>query len=150
MDWLQSAGLGIEVAEVVLHKADEPDTVRDLLDADLLAGEDGGEVDLPSFVADPPTARDQRGPIMKGILEILQAPIGPGGFFVLLRGHLHLQRLVRPVLVEVADEVVEAGLLDEEVLGSRLGGFLLEREVHALVAAVLLGMAGLDALDVDA
>jgi hypothetical protein len=30
----------IEVAEIILHKADEPDFIGDLFDADLLAGED--------------------------------------------------------------------------------------------------------------
>ena len=46
-------------------------------------------------------------------------------------------------------ELIEAFLLLQEVEGSRLGGFLLERQVHALVAAVLLGMTGLDALQAD-
>jgi hypothetical protein len=31
----------IEVAEIVLHEADEPDFVVDLFHADLLSGEDG-------------------------------------------------------------------------------------------------------------
>ena len=31
----------IEVAKIVLHEADEPDFVANLLHADLLAGEDG-------------------------------------------------------------------------------------------------------------
>jgi hypothetical protein len=52
-------------------------------------------------------------------------------------------------VVEVLDEPVEAALLLQEVTGRRLGGFLLERQMHALVATVLLGMPGLDAFDVD-
>ena len=40
-DGLQSTGLVIDVTEIVLHEADEPYFVADLLDADLLAGEDG-------------------------------------------------------------------------------------------------------------
>ena len=55
---------------------------------------------------------------------------------------------MRPLLV-VAIEVVEAGLRLHEVLRGRLGGFLLQCQVDSLVAAVLGGMAGLDALDVD-
>src|SRR5256885_5834456 len=37
----------------------------------------------------------------------------------------------------------------QEVLGGRLGGLLLERQMHALMAAVLLRVAPLDAFDVD-
>ncbi len=57
---------------------------------------------------------------------------------------------MRAFVVVAVDEVVELGLLLQEVQGRRFGGFLLQGQVHALVAAVLLGMAGLDALDADA
>ena len=56
---------------------------------------------------------------------------------------------MRAVVVEVLDEVVELALLLQEVLGGRLGRFVLERQMHALVPAVLLRGAGLDALDPD-
>lgn len=49
---------------------------------------------------------------------------------------------MRALLVVVGDEGVEACLLLEEVGGGRPGGFLLQGQVHGLVAAVLLGMAG--------
>ena len=75
---------------------------------------------------------------MKREFEILQGPIGPGGFFVELRGHFHAQRLMRPILVEVFDEGIEASLLCEEVLSGRLGGFRFEREMHAFMVAILL------------
>jgi hypothetical protein len=55
-----------------------------------------------------------------------------------------------PLVVEAVDEAIEAGLLLQQVFGRGLGGFLLEREVHALVSTVLLRVAGLDALDLDA
>ena len=54
-----------------------------------------------------------------------------------------------PLLVEAIDEAIEAGLLLQQVFGRGLGGFLLERQVHALVSTVLLRVAGLDALDLD-
>ena len=52
--------------------------------------------------------------------------------------------------VELLHEGVEAGLLLEAVHARRPGGFLLEGEVHALVAAVPLRLSWLDALDRDA
>ena len=57
---------------------------------------------------------------------------------------------MRTLLVEDLDELVEAGLLLEEVGGGRLGGFFFQGEMHAFMAAILLGMAGLDAFDADA
>lgn len=55
-----------------------------------------------------------------------------------------------PFIVEFCDEVVEPGLLLQAVCARRSGCFLLQGQVHALVAAVLLGMTRLDAFDVDA
>ena len=57
---------------------------------------------------------------------------------------------MRPLLVVLLDEVIEVRLLLQEVEGGGLGGFLLERQMHALMAAVLLRIARLDALEVDA
>jgi hypothetical protein len=57
---------------------------------------------------------------------------------------------VGPLGVEFLGEGIEAGLLLQGIEGWRAGGFLLEGEVHALMPAVLLGMAWLDALDGDA
>jgi hypothetical protein len=41
LERFEPAGLVIEVSEIVTHEADEPDSVVGLLDADILAGEDG-------------------------------------------------------------------------------------------------------------
>jgi len=57
--------------------------------------------------------------------------------------------LVRPLLIEALDEAIEASLLLQEVLRCRARGLLLQRQVHALVPTVLLGIAWLDALDRD-
>ena len=56
---------------------------------------------------------------------------------------------MRPLMVVALDEGIEARLLVQKVGRGRLGGFGLQRQMHPLVAAVLLGMPGLDALDVD-
>jgi hypothetical protein len=47
-------------------------------------------------------------------------------------------------------EVVEPRLLLEHVRGGRLGRFALQREVHALMPPVLLGVPWLDSFDLDA
>jgi hypothetical protein len=57
---------------------------------------------------------------------------------------------VGPLRVELLPEGVEARLLLQAVQAGRAGGLLLEREMHALVTAILLWMAGLDALDRNA
>ena len=68
----------IEVSEIVVHEADEPDFIGDLLDADLLAGEDGAQVDFPAFVTDPAATGDSGGEVMDRIVEIAQSFVGPG------------------------------------------------------------------------
>jgi hypothetical protein len=57
---------------------------------------------------------------------------------------------MRPFGVELADEGVEAFLLLQAIGARWPGRFPLESEVHALMAAILLRMAGLDAFDCDA
>src|SRR5437016_1027100 len=47
------------------------------------------------------------------------------------------------------DEIVELGLLLKEVVTGRLGGFQLQGQMHAFMAAVLLRVARFDALDLD-
>jgi hypothetical protein len=54
---------------------------------------------------------------------------------------------VRSFGVEFANEVIEASLLLRAVHAWRSSALLLEREMHALVTPVLLGISGLDALD---
>ncbi len=53
---------------------------------------------------------------------------------------------MRPFLVEFADEGIEARLLLQAVCAGRAGGLLLQGQMHALMAAVLLRVAGFDPL----
>ena len=54
-----------------------------------------------------------------------------------------------PLVVVAVDEVIEPGLLLQEVLRGWLGGLQLQSQMHALMAAVLLPVASLDPLDLD-
>ncbi len=53
------------------------------------------------------------------------------------------------LVVEDLDKFFEARLLLKKIGGGRLGGLFLQGQMHALMAAILLGMAGLDALNTD-
>lgn len=57
---------------------------------------------------------------------------------------------MRTFCIEFADEGVETSLLLQHVHARRPCGFLLQCQVHALVLAVLLRMAGLAKFDGDA
>ena len=106
-------------------------------------------MDLVPPEADPATLGDGDRLVVERVVELLQAAVGLAGAGVELGRELHAERLVRALLVVFVDEGVELRLLLEEVVGGRLGGFLLERQMHALMAAVLLRMPGSDPLDLD-
>src|SRR5262249_46453150 len=126
---------------------DEPDALADLRDADVLAGEDVTEVDLAAVEADPAAVRHREGGVGKRVAHLFEAAITPRRSRVALGRELHVERLVRALVVVARAERIEASLLLQDVWRGWLGGFGLERAVHPLVPAVLLGMAGLNSLD---
>ncbi|HEY1615292.1 MAG TPA: hypothetical protein VGF97_16545 [Rhizomicrobium sp.] len=73
MEWFEPASLIVEVSEIVMHEADEPDSVVGLPDADILAGEDGAEIDLALFVADATAGGDGDCLVVERIVELGQA-----------------------------------------------------------------------------
>ena len=119
------------------------------MDADVLASERLTETDLAPPHANASAARQGDRTIVQRILE-RHASILTGRVSVELGPIAHVQRLVGPLDVIALDEVIELCLLLQKILRRRLGRFLLKPEMHALVSAVLLRMAGLDALGADA
>jgi hypothetical protein len=61
----------IEEAQIVLHKAHQPHLVADLLDAHVLAGEDGAEIDFAAPDANAAAAGDGDGAVMEGVFELV-------------------------------------------------------------------------------
>src|SRR5262249_41597872 len=94
--------------------------------------------------AEPSASGDEKVAVVEGIGELGQAVIAAWGGHIELGRTLHGERLVRAFGIELAHEGIEAGLLLQAVAAGR-AGFLLQGQVHALVAAILLRMAWLDA-----
>ena len=65
----------IKEPQVVVHKADQPDLLRDFLDADILSGEDLAQIDLTPLEADASARCDGDGAIVEGVFQITQAGI---------------------------------------------------------------------------
>ena len=71
-----AARLGIEEAQVVVHKADQPDFLRHFLDADVLTGEDGAQVDFSGSEAEATVLSDGEGAVVERVFQLRQARIG--------------------------------------------------------------------------
>jgi len=115
-----------------------------------VAGEDGAEINLFTVQADSSTASDVDRVVVKRIGEIREALIWACGRAVDFRRTFHAQSLVRAILVELFDEIVELALLLKTIETRRPCRFLLEREMHPFVPSILLGMTRPDPLDADA
>ena len=118
-------------------------------DADGLSSKDLAEIDFFVAQTDAATAGDHDGFVVEGIVDVRQPGVATRGGLVDLRRTFHIQSFVRALVVEDLNEFVEAGLLLQEVGGRRLGGFLLQGEMHALVTTILLGSTWFDALDAN-
>jgi len=85
-----------------------------------------------------------------GYCGLGDALVGLAGSGINFDRALHLQGFVRAFGIELHLEGVELSLLLQEVGAGGSGGFFLQRQVHALMAAVLLRVTGLYALNADA
>src|ERR1700734_297217 len=107
--------LQIEVSQIIIHKAYQPDIVLNFFDAHGLTGKDLTEINFLATETDAPATSDHDGFIVEGIVDVRQAGVAARGRLVDLCGTLHVQRFVRAFVVEDLDEVIELGLLLKEV-----------------------------------
>jgi hypothetical protein len=114
-------------SQIIIHEADEPDPLVGLFDADGLASEHQAEIDLLPMEADALPNGEGGSPVVEGIFDVRQTSIGPLRRAVSLRRTLHVECLVWPLFVVAFEEVVELGLLLQEVFGGQLGGLQLQR-----------------------
>src|SRR5882757_1659045 len=147
---LQSFFLQIDVAEIVLHKADQPNTFFDFFDPQGLSCEDRAEINFFAVQTDASAVGDMNDAVVKRISKFWQAAIAADGGSVDFRGALHVQGLMSPFVVELFEKIIEFALLLQAVPTRGARGLRFEREVHAFMAAILLRMTGLDAFDGDA
>ena len=66
----------IEVTEIIVHEADEPNLVADLFDADALTSEDQAEIDLLPIEADAAACGDGDSLVVERVVEVWQAFVG--------------------------------------------------------------------------
>src|SRR3984893_9167979 len=108
---LQSFFLQIDVAQIVIHKADQPNTFFDLLDTNSLPREDRAEINFFAVETDTSAVGDVNGAVVKRIIKFRQAPIVAGGGRIDFRGTMHVEGLVRPFVVELLEKIIEFALL---------------------------------------
>src|SRR6478736_219619 len=78
LDRFEPACLLVEVPEIAVHKADQPNLVAHLFDTNALAGEDDAEIDLAAIEADAAACGHGGGSIVERILELRQTSVGSG------------------------------------------------------------------------
>src|SRR5260370_15115891 len=139
----------MDVSKLIIHKTYKPDVVMNFFDADGLAGKDLTEVNFLAPQTDAAAVGDDNDLVVERVIDIGQSCIGAGGRLIDLGRALHVQGFMRTFVIEDFDEVVEPGLLLQEVASGRLGGFFLQSQMDAPMAANLLGMARLDPFDAN-
>ena len=115
-----------------------------------MTGEDCAEINFLAVWADASAASDLDGFVVEGVGQLRQAVIGTRGRGVDFRGAVHPQSFVWSFVVEFFAKRVELALLLQAVGARGTRGFVLQREMHAFMAAVLLRVPGPDAFDGDA
>jgi len=141
----------IDEAEIVVHEADDPMPSSTSLMPRRLTGEHSRDVDALAMHADAAAVGDENVSVVQRVCEFGQAGVGSRTGSVDFGRTLHSERLVWSFGIEFLDKVVESGpVVAGLFISGRSGCFFFQREMHTLVAAVLLRVARRDALDGDA
>jgi hypothetical protein len=128
-----------------------PQAVVHFLESDILTGQRLRDADAIALPADAAVLADESDLEVTGVLDLRKLPRElPQRRAVGRRRRFLAEPFVRSLFVVLAAECVEAGLLRTEVAARRPRCLGLQRLVHALVPAVLLGMRRLDQLGIDA
>jgi hypothetical protein len=122
----------------------------DFFDADSLSGKDLAEIDFLVTQTDAAATSDHDGFVVEGIVDVGQSGVGTRGRLVDLGRAFHVQSFMRTLAIKNFHEVIEAGLLLQEVLSGRLGGFFLQGEMLCVHDGHSVGDGGLDSFDADA
>jgi len=132
-------------------EVDGPDAISHLLEANEVPAQEAAHENLAVLPPDGGVLRDPPDLEVAWVLDrIWPARIGTSGGQVNRSRRFLAQRFVGPLEVVDASEAVEPSLLGAEVRAGWRGGALLEGSMHALVAAVLVRLSGLDELGGDA
>ena len=73
---MQGFLLQIEVAEIVVHEACEPNAVVDFLDTECMASKDGLDIDVFAMQADAAARRDQNITVVERVSQLRQPVTG--------------------------------------------------------------------------
>jgi hypothetical protein len=129
---------------------DGPDAIGDLFETDELAGEEVGDVDPFGAPTDAPVRGDLSDFEVNWVVEWRECGgVGPGRGLIGRSGCLLIEGFMRPDMVEVIAEGVEALLLRGTIASRRDRGIGLEITVHTFVTPVLLRRSGLDEIRQD-
>src|SRR2546425_8686182 len=140
-----------QTAEPQRPKVDVPDPVRNLLQAHIFTDADGGDVHPPAVPPNAPIGADVADFEAIGVLERRQPVRHRARRWRIARGRrLLVERLMRPLVVELLAKDIEASLLRGKTARRRTCRLRLQRAVHTFMPAVLCRLAGLDELRQDA
>jgi hypothetical protein len=140
----------VESAEQYGSEIEGPEAVVDFFEADVFLEQAVADVDPALLPSDAAVFADLSDFEVSGVLGWRETwRQGSRGGLVEIGGRPVLERFVRPLVVELGSERIEAALLGGSVASGGSCGLSLQRPMHAFVTAVLLGMGGLDQLGTD-